>query len=230
MTSVSLQPRSDKNNLHFGTIICALGFRYKNYCSNIVRTIMVEPTEKMQENYKYLLELEEELINSLKDGAKLSEVYEKIRTKCQDDHPELVDKLTPNLGFLIGIEFREPNFLISNKCNSVVKAGMTFQVSIGFSDLVNSEAKEDEGKKYSLFIGDTIQINKDEPATVYTQAKKKIESVGIFIKASAKSKIRPPAAFDHLDHFDRKTMTKRARARRTTKRQRRTRCRQPPSS
>lgn len=173
---------SDKNNLHFGTIICALGFRYKNYCSNIVRTIMVEPTEKMQENYKYLLELEEELISSLKDGTKLSDVYEKVRSKCQSDRPELVDKLTPNLGFLIGIEFREPNFLISNKCTSVAKAGMTFQVSIGFADLVNAEAKEDEGKKYSLFIGDTVQINKDEPATVYTQAKKKIESVGIFIK------------------------------------------------
>jgi nucleosome binding factor SPN SPT16 subunit len=59
---------SDKNNLHFGTIVCALGFRYKNYCSNIVRTLMVQPTEKMQENYKYLLTLEEELISSLREG------------------------------------------------------------------------------------------------------------------------------------------------------------------
>lgn len=59
---------------------------------------------------------------------------------------------------------------------------MTFQVSIGFSDLTNAEAKEDEAKKYSLFIGDTVQVNKDEPALVFTQAKKKIESVGIFIK------------------------------------------------
>ena len=147
---------------------------------------MVEPTEKMQENYKYLLELEEELINLLRDGVKLSDLYDKIRQKCQTDHPELVDKLTPNLGFLIGIEFREPNFLISNKCASVAKAGMTFQVSIGFSDLTNPEAKEDEGKKYSLFIGDTIQVNKEEPATVFTQAKKKIESVGIFIKVKDK--------------------------------------------
>jgi nucleosome binding factor SPN SPT16 subunit len=38
--------------------------------------------------------------------------------------------------------------------------GMVFQVSIGFSGLTNSDAKEDEGKTYALFIGDTVIINK----------------------------------------------------------------------
>ena len=60
---------------------------------------------------------------------------------------------------------------------------MAFQLSIGFSDLVNPDAKDDEAKKYALFIGDTVVVNKaEEPATVLTQAKKKIENVGIFIK------------------------------------------------
>ena len=39
---------SDKNMLHFGSIVCSLGTRYKSYCSNIVRTLMVNPTEKVQ--------------------------------------------------------------------------------------------------------------------------------------------------------------------------------------
>lgn len=185
--SLKFSATSDKNNLHFGTIICALGFRYKNYCSNIVRTMMVDPTDKMQENYKYLLTLEEELINQFKEGAKLNEIYENIKQKCQNDRPDLVDKLTPNFGFLIGIEFREPNFLISNKCTAQLKAGMTFQISIGFSDLTNPEAKDSEGKKYALFIGDTVQVNKEEPASVLTQSKKKIENVGIFIKENEES-------------------------------------------
>jgi nucleosome binding factor SPN SPT16 subunit len=30
--------------------------------------MMVEPTQKMQDNYKFLLALEEELISSMKDG------------------------------------------------------------------------------------------------------------------------------------------------------------------
>ena len=37
---------------------------------------------------------------------------------------------------------------------------MVFQVSIGFSGLTNPDAKEDEGKTYALFIGDTIIVNK----------------------------------------------------------------------
>ena len=36
---------SDDERLHFGTIICCLGVRYKSYCSNIVRTMFVEPTK-----------------------------------------------------------------------------------------------------------------------------------------------------------------------------------------
>jgi len=37
---------------------------------------------------------------------------------------------------------------------------MVFQVSIGLSGLTNPDAKEDEGKTYALFIGDTVIINK----------------------------------------------------------------------
>lgn len=39
---------SDKNILHFGVIICSLGLRYKSYCSNIIRTILVNPTEEIK--------------------------------------------------------------------------------------------------------------------------------------------------------------------------------------
>lgn len=102
--NLKFSAQSDKNNLQFfGTIICMLGYRYKNYCSNIVRTLMVEPTEKMQENYKYLLTLEETLIDELKDGVKLNELYDKIKEKCKSDHTELVDKLTPNMGKILYI-------------------------------------------------------------------------------------------------------------------------------
>lgn len=59
---------------------------------------------------------------------------------------------------------------------------MVFQISIGFSDLVNPDAKDDEGKKYALFLGDTVQVTKDDPAIVLTAAKKKMENIGIFIK------------------------------------------------
>jgi nucleosome binding factor SPN SPT16 subunit len=39
---------SDKNVLHFGAIVCSLGARYKSYCSNIVRTLLVNPSDAIQ--------------------------------------------------------------------------------------------------------------------------------------------------------------------------------------
>jgi len=46
-----------------------LGTRYKSYCSNVVRTLMVEPTADMQANYDLLLKVEEEILNRLQHGA-----------------------------------------------------------------------------------------------------------------------------------------------------------------
>ena len=48
-----------------------LGTRYKSYCSNIVRTLLVEPTADMQANYDLLLHVEEEILNKLQHGTEL---------------------------------------------------------------------------------------------------------------------------------------------------------------
>ncbi|XP_059356837.1 FACT complex subunit SPT16-like [Carassius carassius] len=57
---------SDKNHMHFGAITCAMGIRYKSYCSNLVRTLMVDPPQDMQDNYSFLLQLEDELLKEMK--------------------------------------------------------------------------------------------------------------------------------------------------------------------
>lgn len=46
--SLKFSAVSDENNLHFGVIVCSLGARYKGYCSNIVRTLLVNPTKKIE--------------------------------------------------------------------------------------------------------------------------------------------------------------------------------------
>ena len=48
---------SNEERLHFGTIICCLGVRYKSYCSNIVRTMFVEPTQVCGGLQGYLIPL-----------------------------------------------------------------------------------------------------------------------------------------------------------------------------
>ncbi len=61
---------SDKNLLHYGgsSIVCAFGTRYKWYCSNLVRTILVNPSEEIKDTYKFLIECEELIIKELKHG------------------------------------------------------------------------------------------------------------------------------------------------------------------
>jgi len=59
----------------------------------------------------------------------------------------------------MGIEFREGSLLITSKVNAVALQGMVFNINVGFSDLLNSDSKESEGKKYALFLGDTVLVN-----------------------------------------------------------------------
>lgn len=173
---------SDKNYLHFGAIVCSLGARYKSYCSNIARTLLVNPTDAVQENYNFVLNLEEELLKKLVPGTKLSDVYDTGVAFAKKEKPNLVDNLVKTFGFALGIEFRESSMIIGPKCGAVAKKNMVFNVYVGLSGLSNKDATEKEGKIYALFLGDTVIINESGPASILTQSKKKIKNIGIFLK------------------------------------------------
>ncbi|KAG4078721.1 hypothetical protein HA402_015311 [Bradysia odoriphaga] len=185
--SLKFSVTSDKNFIHFGAIVCSLGARYKSYCSNISRTLLVNPTDAIQENYNFLLNLEEELLKLLVPGKKLCDVYDAGLSYARKEKPDLVDALTKMFGFGMGIEFGESSIIIGPKCNAIVKKGMVFNVYVGLSPLTNKEATDKEGKTYALFIGDTVLVNDDTAATVLTQSKKTIEDIGIFVKDYDKS-------------------------------------------
>ncbi|KAF3837315.1 hypothetical protein F7725_004779 [Dissostichus mawsoni] len=140
------------------------------------------PPQEMQDNYNFLLLVEEELLKHLKHGVKISDAYNAAQDYVKKEKSELVAKLTKNLGFAMGIEFREGSLVLNAKNQYKLKKGMVLSISLGFADLVNKEAKKDEQKKYALFIGDTIQINEEDAATILTPVKKKIKNVGIFLK------------------------------------------------
>lgn len=46
--ALKFSAESDKNTLHFGAIICSLGAKYKHYCSNITRTLFVNPSDELK--------------------------------------------------------------------------------------------------------------------------------------------------------------------------------------
>lgn len=174
---------SDENKLHFGAITCCLGVRYKSYCSNIVRTILVDPTQEQQDTYTFLLSLEEEITKNLTEGAKMSDVFNKACDFVRDKNSDLLKCMTKNVGFLMGIEFREGSMVLNAKNDNIVKKGMVFNINVGFSNLENKESKDSGGKKYALFLGDTVLVTGDGPAQVLTSVKKKVRNVAIFLKS-----------------------------------------------
>ncbi|XP_047357089.1 FACT complex subunit spt16 isoform X1 [Vespa velutina] len=173
---------SDKYTLHFGVIVCSLGARYKSYCSNIVRTLLVNPTKTIEDNYNFLLQLEEEILKKLVAGTKLSDVYETGVKFVKDEKPDMLDHLTKNFGFAMGIEFRESSLLLGPKTHALAKKGMVFNINVGLGNLSNLDATEKEGKIYALFIGDTVMVNEGQPATNLTPSKKKVKNIGIYVK------------------------------------------------
>lgn len=114
---------------------------------------------QFQENYNFLLQVEEEIIKELKAGAMICDVYEHGVKFVKNQRPELVDHLTKNFGFAMGIEFKESSLLIGPKTRAIVKKNMTFNVNVGFSNLSNPETTDKTAKIYALFIGDTVMVN-----------------------------------------------------------------------
>lgn len=58
----------------------------------------MNPTDEVQSNYNFLLNLEEEVMKSLVAGAKLSAVYEAGLALAKKEKPSLVDNLTKTFG------------------------------------------------------------------------------------------------------------------------------------
>ncbi|CAG0907681.1 unnamed protein product, partial [Cyprideis torosa] len=201
---------SNKDYLSYDCIVCCLGIRYRNYCSNIIRTLMVDPSDQLQQTYDFLVELQEFLIDKLRPGIRLCDLYDAGIQKCKEEKPDLVPKLTKQFGFVIGLEFRETQITVSPKCLMTVRKGMTFALSIGLSDLKDKDKDvalyigdtvlvqevslmtfalsiglsdlKDKDKDVALYIGDTVLVQEDKAAVVFTSAKKRLRSNAVFLK------------------------------------------------
>lgn len=181
--SLRFAASSNEENIHYGTIVSSLGIRYKRYCSNISRTLMIDPTEDQKKSYEFLLQVSDEIINRLTDGVVLSDLYQQIVDFVRDKRPDLVDKLTKNFGFVTGIEFREGHLVIGPKTNVKAKKNMSFVIAVGFTDLVNDEASDSRAKNYALFVSDTVIVNeKGSPANLLTSKKRKLAKTIVLLR------------------------------------------------
>ncbi|NXN67458.1 SP16H protein, partial [Himantopus himantopus] len=180
---------SDKNHMHFGAITCAMGIRYKSYCSNLVRTLMVDPPQEMQDHYSFLLQLQEEMLKEMRHGTKLCDVYGAVMDLVKKQKPELLSKITKNLGFAMGIEFREGSLVINGKNQQRLKKGVVAPPGVE-RDLLRWDGTSwgvvaPRGPSHHGQRGPSSPILfllQEGPATVLTAVKKKVKNVGIFLK------------------------------------------------
>jgi len=185
---------SNDNNLHEGTILCSLGARYKSYCSNIARTYMIDPTKEQEKNYQFLLDLQHHILGYLRDGVKGKDIYGRAYQYIKNRRPDLESHFLKNVGFGIGIEFRESTLVLNAKNERVLRSGMVVNLVLGFQNLETKETEDLRNKTYALLVSDTVQITNGHPFIFTDDAPKDIASVFFYFDDEEEKPEKPKEA------------------------------------
>ncbi|KAG6849338.1 hypothetical protein H0H93_009304 [Arthromyces matolae] len=166
---------SDDNIAHKGVLLVAFGLRYKSYSANVGRTFIVDPNPDQEKQYGILLSLQSELLSFIKEGVSARDIYQHALSFVKTKDSELEKHFVKNLGFGMGIEFRDSAYVLSAKNGRSLQKDMIFNLGLGFSDLVDNT-----GKKYSLHIVDTIRVDLDK-STLLTEGMRSTKDTLFFL-------------------------------------------------
>ncbi|XP_059648386.1 FACT complex subunit SPT16-like [Cornus florida] len=176
-----LRPSASSNDEHLyydsaSVIICAIGSRYNSYCSNVARTFLIDSTTTQSKAYEVLLKAHDAAIGALKPGNKVSAVYQAALSLVEKDAPDLVNNLTKSAGTGIGLEFRESGLSLNIKNERVLKAGMVFNVTLGFQNL-QTQIKKPKSQNFSLLLADTVIVTDKGHDVVTSVSSKAVKDV-----------------------------------------------------
>ena len=166
---LKMSAQSTDKKLHYGVVAISLGARHTQYCANIARTLMIDPTESMESVYAAVLAAQEAALGALKDGADLAAPYDAAKAALEsadgvseDERAALVSKLGKNVGTAIGLELREPSLVLGPKSRGAVqkvRAGQCYNVQLAIAGLTNENAKEgSKGRAYAVLVADTAVV------------------------------------------------------------------------
>ncbi|ORZ39360.1 FACT complex component Spt16 [Catenaria anguillulae PL171] len=182
---------SDGEQLHAGTILCSLGVRYKSYCTNVGRTLLINPTKQQERNYEFLIELANYVLTILRPGIKCKDVYSEAQAYVRSKRPDLEPFLVKSLGFGTGIEFRELQYVLNAKNEAEIPTNAVFNLSIGFQNLTNDAAADPKNKVYALHLADTALVMADKSLMLTGDCTRDAAEVCLFFEddepAAAKS-------------------------------------------
>ncbi|KAK0949160.1 FACT complex subunit spt16, partial [Friedmanniomyces endolithicus] len=151
-----------------------------------------------ESTYKLLLNVHDTVIKELRDGVVAKDVYNKaISVIKASKKPELVDSFVRNVGAGIGIEARDTTFMLNAKNTRVLKDGMTFSITTGFSDLENATPQDKKlDAKYSLLLSDTVRVtvaSQTEGFAFTKDARTDVESTSFFFNEDEEEAKKPKA-------------------------------------
>ncbi len=132
-----------KNKLKKGFLVIDFGVRYKNYCSDLTRTLYLgKPSKKEIDDYNLLLDTQLKVIESIKVNKKVAEI-DKIARDI------LGKRFLHSLGHGLGLRIHEaPN--ISSKSKERFKENTIFTIEPGIYN-----------KNYGIRIEDDILLRKN---------------------------------------------------------------------
>ncbi len=179
---LKLTARPDDDHLHPGVIIAGFGLRYRTYCSILVRTYLVDPNKAQEDHYKFLIALHQSVVQDLRDGTVLSDVYSKALKVVKSKKPDLEKHFVKSLGSGIGIEVRDQTLTINSKNTRTIKDGMTFCVATAFTDIPNASPRDKRSATYTLAVTDTVRVTRGDPVIFTASAPSEPESISFFFK------------------------------------------------
>jgi nucleosome binding factor SPN SPT16 subunit len=139
---------TDDETMTEDVVIVSLGAKFKHYCANVARTYVIDAVPKVEKTYDVLLRLQSECLASMQPGEKLSGVYARATKFLENKHPHLLPHLPKSLGFSLGLDFKDSNFVLTSKVDGSLrfKPNMVFSLAVGFADVELSAADRAKAK------------------------------------------------------------------------------------
>lgn len=175
---------STNDRLSGPVIMSSLGLRYNNYCSNVSRTFLVDPSKEMEKNYEILVLLQEHIFTLLRDGAKFNTIYAQALKFIEQQNPDLKDHFVKNMGTLIGIDFRDSSSILNAKNERILKENSVVNLVLGFSNLNDSKKGS-----YALLLSDTVRITGSEPI-ILTESPKLKKEIAFYFDDEKETKVK----------------------------------------
>ncbi|CAL5222238.1 g4572 [Coccomyxa viridis] len=173
--------QNDDRPIKYDVITVSIGAKYSQYCAIVGRTYLINPSKQQEQEYAALSAAMDAAVSALKPGAPCSDAHAAAVKALQDKGQEqLVPKLPKNIGWSMGTELRESQYVLSAKNSAPVQRGMIFHVSLGVSDLERSDPGEGQASQYALLISDTYLIEEGPPQQLTNMATRRWSDIAYF--------------------------------------------------